>query len=63
MLGSGSYLAVARAWLAAGDAGRAREVLEPVAAAARTQGWQPVLAQVSEQLAVIEQAAGDRAGA
>ena len=36
--GAESYLAVARAWLAAGDASRARAVLIPLAAAARAPG-------------------------
>ncbi|MEP6761149.1 MAG: AAA family ATPase [Sporichthyaceae bacterium] len=48
MLGAESYLAVARAWLAAGDPARAREILTPLAAAARTQGWRHVLAQATE---------------
>jgi tetratricopeptide (TPR) repeat protein len=48
MLGAESYLAVARAWLAAGNADRAREVLAPLVAAARAQGWGQVLAQATE---------------
>ncbi len=50
--GAESYLALARAWLAAGDAARARELLAPLAAAARSQGWSPVLAQTVLQQAV-----------
>ena len=48
MLGAESYLAVARAWLAAGNPDRANEVLAPLVAAARAQGWGHVVAQATE---------------
>jgi hypothetical protein len=48
MLGAESYLAVARAWLAAGNSDRADEVLAPLVAAARAQGWGHVVAQATE---------------
>jgi DNA-binding SARP family transcriptional activator/tetratricopeptide (TPR) repeat protein len=48
MLGAESYLAVARAWLAAGNSDRADEVLAPLVAAARAQGWGHVIAQATE---------------
>jgi hypothetical protein len=38
------YIAVARAWLNGGEAGRARDVLAPLLAAAARTGWVPVLA-------------------
>ncbi len=60
LFGSESYLAVARAWLAAGDPSRSREVLAPLVAAARAQGWRPVLAQALLQQAVTARAVGDR---
>ena len=59
MRGAESYLAVARAWLAAGDPSRSREVLVPLVAAARSQGWRPVLAQALAQESVTARAAGD----
>ena len=61
LLGAESYLAVARAWLAAGDASRSREVLAPLVAAARFQGWHPVLAEALVQEAVAARALGDAA--
>jgi DNA-binding SARP family transcriptional activator/tetratricopeptide (TPR) repeat protein len=39
LLGADVYLALGRAWLAHGDAERARQVLEPFASAAETCGW------------------------
>jgi hypothetical protein len=48
MLGAESYLAVARAWLAAGRSDRANKVLAPLVAAARAQGWGRILAQATE---------------
>ena len=61
MLGAESYLAVARAWLAAGDPGRSAEVLAPLVAAARSMGWQPVLAQALVESAVVAHAVTDPA--
>jgi DNA-binding SARP family transcriptional activator/tetratricopeptide (TPR) repeat protein len=61
MLGAESYLAVARAWLAAGDPGRSTEVLAPVLAAARSLGWRPVLAQALMESAVVAHSVGDPA--
>ena len=61
--GAESYLAVARAWLAAGDASQARAVLTPLIAAARLQRWRPVLAQALLEEAVIARAQGDPAAA
>ncbi len=63
LLGADSYLAVSRAWLAAGDAHRSREVLDPLVAASRWQGWRPVLAQALLQQAVAARTAGDPAAA
>ena len=59
LLGAESYLAVARAWLAAGEPLRSREVLAPLVAASRLQGWRPVLAQALAQEAVTARALGD----
>ncbi len=50
LLGTDCYLAVARAWLAGDQPGRARAVLAPLLAAAERQGWTP--AQVAG--AVVE---------
>jgi tetratricopeptide (TPR) repeat protein len=58
MLGAESYLALARAWLAAGDATRAREILASLTGAARAQGWRPVLAQALVQDAITARAVG-----
>jgi DNA-binding SARP family transcriptional activator/tetratricopeptide (TPR) repeat protein len=44
LLGSESYLSVARAWLRHGDPARARGVLGPLLGAARRLNWLPVLA-------------------
>ena len=61
MLGAESYLAVARGWLSAGDPSRGADVLTPLVAAARSQGWRPVLAQALVQQAVTARASGDPA--
>ena len=50
MLGAGAYLAIGRAWVAAGDTARAAELFTEVASAARSQGWQPVLQIAEAQL-------------
>ncbi|MDQ1643371.1 MAG: hypothetical protein QOJ90_2722 [Actinomycetota bacterium] len=63
MLGAESYLALARAWLAAGDPTRAREILAALAAAARAQGWRPVLAQALVQDAITARAVNDPSAA
>jgi DNA-binding SARP family transcriptional activator len=47
LLGDFTYLAVARAWLAAGEAEHAREVLAPLLAAAERVPWVPTLAEGS----------------
>ena len=59
LLGAESYLALARAWSAAGDVSRARAILAPLVVAARGQGWRPVIAQALLQQAVIARAVGD----
>jgi DNA-binding SARP family transcriptional activator/tetratricopeptide (TPR) repeat protein len=59
MLGAESYLAVARAWLAAGDPLRAEEVLAPLVTAARSLAWRPVLAQALVESAVVARSVGD----
>jgi len=61
MLGSESYLAVARAWLAAGEPARSAEVLAPLVAAARSMGWRPVLAQTLLESALVAHAVADPA--
>ena len=44
LTGMDAYTAVARAWTARGEPGRAREVLRPLLAAATRTGWLPALA-------------------
>ena len=44
LTGMDAYTAVARAWIARGEPGRAREVLRPLLAAAARTGWLPALA-------------------
>jgi hypothetical protein len=63
LLGAESYLAVARAWLAAGDPARAAAVLGPLVEVARLQGWRPVLAQALVQQAATARVLGDPAAA
>ena len=44
LTGMDAYTAIARAWTARGEPGRAREVLRPLLAAATRTGWLPALA-------------------
>jgi ATP/maltotriose-dependent transcriptional regulator MalT len=63
LLGADAYLAVARGWLAAGEPGRAGEVLAPFRAAAERAGWLPLQALAAEVAAAVATASGDPATA
>jgi DNA-binding SARP family transcriptional activator/tetratricopeptide (TPR) repeat protein len=61
MVGAEAYLALARAWVAAGEPARAADVLGQVADAARTQGWESVLELAQREQAAVARAISDPA--